>query len=60
MYVCMYQYRGTNYNLKKIVKKKNNYGRLSFSKNGTKDCEKIQILSLQKSGLLGGSCSIMI
>ncbi len=52
-YVCMYQYRGTNYKIHVFFLfffLKKNYGTISISKNGTKD----SILSIHKTGLLGG------
>ncbi len=50
-YVCMYQYRGTNYKIHAFFfSLKKNYGTISISKNGTKD----SILSIHKTGLLGG------
>lgn len=59
-YVCMYQYRGTNYKIHTSVvfffPKKKNYGTVFFQKMG----QKIQIISIHKTGLLGGSCSVMI
>lgn len=54
-YVCMYQYRGTNYKIHFFFfLQKKNYGTLSFSKNGTKDCKRFKLYLYIKQGFWVG------